>query len=357
MDLQPEIRCRILEFTDLITPVAHVIWCLGGFDARGKSDSRHGDCFKPLATNWAPPTAMFLVSHYFSAIAHSVFLSRNYFEVCDCETKEVMENVVDLWDDPFPKMLDVSHAAGFLSRPLASNYLSYITALEINPRRWGPQMVGSNMLRQWQDAVECVNSCFNPRRLIISIGSDCSVPIYQELLLAGNSMEFPWPFLSQDGIDTVRQSVDMVWPIHRLAQSDGVKMFLWDFQLQEERIIYYCRHRSEPLPEVVGDMVLSRLHRFGEIHIQRSFRSPAASGTRTSNQSANSGWIEGLFGRTHSEDDEWYRNGLNPRSWLPCSPSMFSPKLPSYCTSAATFPDWKWEKEILPMDHVSQSLD
>ena len=353
MDLHIEICQRILEYTDLVTPAAHVIWCLGHLDARGRHYISRGAIFKPSMAGWKPPTAMFLVSRDFSALAQIVFLSRNYFEVCDCEPGQVMDGLI--WGlirgtkRPQP---DVSKAAAFLSRPMSSEFLSSITSLEIEyPMLWAEPRIGPDGLRQWQQTLERFKDSFKPRRLIMWLKEDLSMPFSDEM----RGVDFPWSFLHQDGIDVVRQYVDSFWPIQRLGQLDDVKMFLWDARIPGEgmRTIYYCRHQSEPLPESVGDMILTRLHPLGEVHVQRPFRRPHSA---RGNWSLGNEWIEGIFARTHCENDSWFKNGLNHKSWLPCSPDIFLPKLPPYCTSAARLPEWSWEyKSRFPGEDVSQS--
>lgn len=339
LDLEPEICHRILEYTDLVTPLRYVRYCDGTMEAVDGDGLFHHEQYGPPnkdgdsylskgspSWQWKPPTSMFLVNRAFLAMAQRVFFSQNHLEICDCDPSEIM----DSWAEPGPLTIppDVSNAAIYLSQPVRSNFLSSIRSLDIVwPIVWEGTIASSHGFSQWREAIENFKDDLKPRRLsMIQMKGDDSIALDGILLdqirgAGDGGMLFPRTLLrGSDGIDTVRPFVDMFWPLERCAQPDGVQMFLWsmDFGVDTEKVVYYCRHRSENLPQWVQE-----IERFGVqaafIHAERPFERPINSSNTDiraiadSNMEKESEWVEGIFMREGVECEDYHEHWQDMR--------------------------------------------
>ena len=323
LDLHPELCHRILELTDLVAPQLRIECRMGGELSApldppveaprhyrlygGEGDARVSPPPRPIG--WKPPTALFLVSRAFSALAQTVFLSRNHFDI-DYHLPVREEEAVFFYimNSGTPETLDKSPAADFVSCPMRSIFLSNISSMSIEwPPLWGaPPLVSSQGFRDWREAVDKFKHSLNPRHLVIHVTGDNSIPLQRDYYYHGARM--PRDFFEQtSSIDTVRQSAGMFWPIERLAQSDGVQMFLWDLKIDVEgdKVVYYCRHQSESLPRMADDMDLfGRLHP-AVMHVQRPFQKYCAGDGNADQDNEAVGWVEGIFVRPNDEDESW----------------------------------------------------
>lgn len=321
LDLHPEVCHRILEHTDLVTPLRRIECRAGELSAvleppveaprhvriyGGQHDARVPPP-PPRPVGWKPPTALFLVSRAFAALAQTVFLSQNHFDIRgDRPFREKREAAMR---GELPARLEGSPAADFVSCPMRSKFLPSIKSMYIAwPPIWSaPPLASSQGFRDWREAVDKFKDSLHPRHLTIYVTADCSIPLEREVCSHAPRLRRK-VFEPISSIDTVRLSAGMFWPIERLAQTHGVKMFLWDLECDVEgrKVVYYCRHRSESLPRMADDMDLfGRLHP-AVIHHQRPFqRGRVGDGEVDCDNEAAAGWVEGVFVRPNDEDESW----------------------------------------------------
>ena len=197
VSLPEELRLRILEYTDLITPMKEVIWasshgkylasrkfCLSweGRDDCDDSDSHHAcqficcsmrawpkqsiGCFcyiKHAAYSstcrcWAPPTPLFLICRTLHEDANRLFFSQNRFVLMEGEAS----NVFDDWGEP----LRASHfqhsrfaATQFLREAVPVRCLGHLRSLELvfpgqMPDGW--LQAGRPMANDWSETIDWV---------------------------------------------------------------------------------------------------------------------------------------------------------------------------------------------------------
>lgn len=318
-DLAPEIRGKILEYTDLVTPLRHVKLDRRKLDGCAKSCHINGAYYEVPPSDWRPPVALFLVSRAFSALAYTIFLSQNHFEVRDGELTRHLNSVRTY--GPYPKKPDINDAARFLKSPVRSAYLSSIKSMDIIWPTFLCTIIQTQGLKDWHATIEKFRSSFRPRRLIIHTECDVSIPIYRE----SDDVKYDLrrDHFDQAGIiDRMRDSIDMFWPIERLAQPDGVQMFLWSSDNGDgEMLAYFCRHKSERLPVATGEELFlhgqvkrgdAHFHHPAMVRWQRPFaRHSNGKGDNDQNLALetsagiDSDWIEGIYMQPSYEDESW----------------------------------------------------
>ncbi|KAL2148600.1 hypothetical protein VTH82DRAFT_2154 [Thermothelomyces myriococcoides] len=213
-NLPRELRLRILEYTDLVTPTREVIWsredhsyrvitpdndclntveesykvvnCWDPYDSRtwkspnpGCFCSRRHAAFSHACQCWAPPRAsLFLVCRTLYEDAQYIFFSKNRFIVHDYKIKPPWAlpfDEGDTWDEDPPKYpypyerFAISH---FLREVVPKSSLAHLRFLELvfppyRPGSWPPKHHPA--MRDWRATVYWLRSRVNPRQLTIQL--------------------------------------------------------------------------------------------------------------------------------------------------------------------------------------------
>lgn len=342
--LPAELRRRVLLQTDLVTPLRKVEYNDGKLAAihspvvedprtprlvrnnetgevvrvyPAPQTSFYDDAWDP---HWRPPAALFLVNKEFSALAQSVLLSENHFRTGDSMSQELSEYLMNnddpaAWEDFALRDLATSQAAMFVSAAGRCEVLENLRSLDVYlPRLCVDGTTRSGAILQWQTALQRLGNTLKPRRLIIYMEDYRSIPII-ETVFGTHPDDFRHDKLERhDIIDLVRQSVGIYWPLDRLARFDGVRMFLWHLRRDSagDKLVYYCRHRSEELPRMAGDMDLFEPLPSPIFHTQRECQGRSGSEHDEQEAMQTNSWVEGIFARPMDEHDLWveYENSM-----------------------------------------------
>jgi hypothetical protein len=273
MDLPRELRLRILEYTDLITPYCEVLWsraggyrvhrgpcymspkerlCRGGFHRGCKFSGCYRyrwppsvGCFcrrdhtavSSSCRCWAPPAPLFLVCRALRWDAALVFFEKNTFHVVDGPHA----NPFVPWP-PGDYPHDTFAASEFLRRVVSAPFLGHLreVVLAFAPfsHRSKPSF-GHPALRDWDETVEWARDKLNLPCLILRMtvpgNGPCSPEDSQsmtqaqgrEILAAYQAMVTPlrcWDGDKWGGLHHF--CADLAWPL-RWARSSNAKSWSW----------------------------------------------------------------------------------------------------------------------------------
>src|SRR5688572_9345617 len=248
--LPVELRYRVLLQSDLVTPCRYFEYSGGKFSAahgpqteepreerlRRESEDADGNTVPQIlnhdadwARGWRPPDALFSVSRAFAALAQSVLLSENHAEASggglseeeyECLAEKDDEKA---WEEALRRDAATCQAAMLVSGASRYEFLASLRSLEISfPRSYGDGSAPSGAVMQWREAAQRFRKTLNPRRLIMHIKGDGSIPVLQTVF-GTHPLVFRTENLESNSIlDQVRQSVDMYWPLDRLDRKSVV---------------------------------------------------------------------------------------------------------------------------------------
>jgi hypothetical protein len=263
--LPRELRLRILEYTDLITPLKEVLWTRAhgkylaslpscpSWEGRGEHEyepevhhgcqfsacsfapwpkrtvgcfcARSHSAFSPNCRCWAPPTPLFLICRTLHEDANFVFFSENRFVVMDGRS-------VWVFGPPRPSLYEHHRLAAsqFFRGAVPIRCLRYLRFVELvfPPYTGGgwPQ-AGHPVLKDWAETVAWVKDKINAPALTLrmlakyhededdySSGSDLTGPQAKETL--DSYMLILKPLASLGGPDGLaRFYADLTWPWRR----------------------------------------------------------------------------------------------------------------------------------------------
>ncbi len=347
--LLPELRYRILEYTDLVTPLncvdyrggrftlprtgGHGYCCQPPFDAchryahqncnlsnlnacqvcphtRVISGERFNRCFKcphyacqfykcrarafkegdamtacfcscyhssfsSECNCWRPPTAIFLTNRALHDEAKAVFLSRNHINVCD----------------RYRLSEDVRGPMKFFRQPGLYNFISNIRSIHIQ-FHYAIMPVVNPDVEEWARIVERIVGVLNPHSLLFSVHLN-NLPSIKD---SGSRSTFDSP----DIIDIARETANCYWPIQCLGRKDGIRTFVVGIDTLNYRLVYYCRHKAECIPNInMHNDFLNPIGLFPrDLHISRVFRRDSTMQQQedlTGKHDSADDYIEGIF--------------------------------------------------------------
>ncbi|KAH6623936.1 hypothetical protein F5144DRAFT_584797 [Chaetomium tenue] len=284
LTLPPEIRLRILEYTDLVTPSKEVMWhrrishsgyyvqtppcytddlrdfcdvsvCHGGCQFshcwKARWAERSNGCFCRLQHTaassrckcWVPPTSLFLVCRTVYSEANVVFYSQNRFIIVDGPSSDPLE----YWD-PGDYPSQSFAASQFLRNVIPRHCLKHLRFLEFTFPRFTPvarPRDGHPAFLDWDTTVEWLKDKLNLRGLTVRLavtghlgpggGSqsnyDCTRKQGKEILATYNRILHPLRLLgtAPDG-GLARFYAVLPWPLKwsRLAR-EQISVKGWDW--------------------------------------------------------------------------------------------------------------------------------
>ncbi|KAK4099286.1 hypothetical protein N658DRAFT_430225 [Parathielavia hyrcaniae] len=249
-----ELRLRILEFTNVVTPSKEVWWsrhhqryswsdigagtmCLketwscqfsecwyrSGTLARigtglsiGCFCRRRHAAFSDTCTCWAPPTALFLVCRALCQDAQLVFFSTNRFIIYDFKSFppwELQNTSLDSNDLAYDYPYDRLAASQFLRDVIPAHCLAHLRFLELVfppyfPRNWPP--TDHQAMRHWRETVAWLRDKINGPALTLRVVAaefgDWTPDHYIETITA------------EEGDVIHRAHIDLLQPLKQLAQ-------------------------------------------------------------------------------------------------------------------------------------------
>ncbi|KAL2190531.1 hypothetical protein L209DRAFT_762724 [Thermothelomyces heterothallicus CBS 203.75] len=264
--LPRELRLRILEYTDLVTPTRQVMWsgqdraysvfafaysdrgiadenhraqffrCWIGEDLAPEPPSpgcfcrRHHAAFSPACKCWAPPgPSLFLVCRTLYEDAQYVFFSKNRFTVHDYKISPpwALPFVEDCEEDELPPKYPYPNerfaASHFLREIVPAPSLAHLRFLELvfppyRPGSW-PETHHPAM-QDWRATIDWLRPRINTRRLTLqlavsNVGDTALEPYYR-------------PITAEGARDMLKAYMDLVQPLARLAD-DGLARFYAHF--------------------------------------------------------------------------------------------------------------------------------
>ncbi|KAI6090708.1 hypothetical protein F4821DRAFT_228870 [Hypoxylon rubiginosum] len=345
--LSPELRLMILEYTNLVTPLSRVRWDMSKKfyvfkqlcdephehpcyachpnehkrctdrarcqkcphrkcgschhyacpfqvccrKAQGEGNTYISGCFctrqhaaySPHCNCWRPPTSLFLVSKEFYQAAQVVFFSMNdisiQFEIhSPNEAPEIT----------------------YFTNVMSSNALCNLRSLELNI--YCPTF--ENLLRTFQHLSHIT---WNLQYLLIEVMLESPLPSCPDLFY---SQLNPRPILANErGIDIVKETVDMIWPIGDLCMpSSAIRLFLIKLTNHDAGVNYYLRRGQEPLPFRQLDVDVTKVESV-ELHLERELSVGMEGNIDGSSLVPNPGdnvWIEGIVARPDFEGYEGF---------------------------------------------------
>ena len=250
--LPRELRIRILEYTDLITPLREVTWSRrdhaysvftcqyyprnapnkqhsaqffhcslgtslnGGPPTHGCFCRRRHAAFSPACKCWAPPTALFLICRALYEDAQRVFFSSNRFIVHDFTPCPPWE--LPVLDGPYPNLqLAASH---FLREVVPLRSLAHLRFLELLfppylPPSW-PETHHPAM-QDWRATIAWLRGKINPlaltlRLVVVDTGGGAPISYKRTITMA-------------EGDATLKAYMDLLEPLVPLAAEDGLAWF------------------------------------------------------------------------------------------------------------------------------------
>lgn len=273
LSLPPEIRFRILEYTDLITPFREIRWsrqhkgylptlihckmsecpayfhsachlrnCWYGLPSAGYDDprslvgcfcrARHA-AFSFNCQCWAPPTDLFLVCRTLYRDAQAVFFSGNRFVVHDFKsmTPACTPDAQDYPNDRFA-------VSKFLRDVVPGDCLHLLRSLELtfppySPMEW-PQE-GSLVLCDWAETVRFIKEKMNLKGLTLRL----------TMLEAGgiSAAQTRWYMTGSEVRDVLQAHDRILRPIAELSHH-GLKRFYAHIALPEKNALWFAEDES-----------------------------------------------------------------------------------------------------------------
>lgn len=306
LPLPPELRFRILEFTDLVTPWNEVTWSrqIQSFVAsrslcyplsgRGEECRVHNGCqfdncwdtypdpplgcfcrvkhsaYSSGCKCWEPPQNLFLVCRVLYNDAQMIFYSCNRFVIHDMDAQPAYEVPSDTTAYPFPRLA----ASIFLTEIVPERCLRYLRSIEFvfppyHHECW-PQK-GQSALEDWARTIGWLSKRLTLPALTIRLCTAEPFDGYEpedrhsmtkeqgeKVLAAYTRILAPLVQLGSDGL--ARFYAHFTWPRkHEVSPHDGLRIHDWSRCESKERAM---KERAERL--VMGDRYHQLLDGDGE---------------------------------------------------------------------------------------------
>ncbi|KAI2782070.1 hypothetical protein F4815DRAFT_463621 [Daldinia loculata] len=339
-----EIQLEILEYTDLVTPLSHVLrisphkYYLKTYYCEAPHEPPFHTCH-PNAHRacigdgdqcriLCPHRRCSYCTHYacqFRTCGRKVEGEYACITGCFCSVRHASYSPhCRCWQPPTPLFLvskefyAAAQSVFFSMNHLAINYDRYtLSELGRDTTKFFTSFISGHLLHnlrslqihpyypdfsQWMQTVRCIKDKLINLQYLFLVVYTSVLPSWPDF---PDDNPFPRPTLAEErGIDIVRESVDFVWPVRHIGSpSSAIRLFFVEFSLEGASVYYYKRHEQEHLPTTMMGMDITNIHS-EDVYVERKVCSDLICEVDDSSlalKSTSGVWVEGILARPNPD--------------------------------------------------------